>query len=92
MSLSTRRDTMEAEMATLSTFLSQPNYPGTSGPLVDKEGFPRADIDVHGVRTARHRLCCLKNDYEQIMEEIKKLIENVYSSKKGEEAGQNGNA
>lgn len=27
-------------------------------PLVDNEGFPRADIDVYQVRLARHRIIC----------------------------------
>lgn len=28
------------------------------GPLVDAEGFPRADIDLYQVRTARHIIAC----------------------------------
>ena len=28
------------------------------GPLVDAEGFPRADIDVYSVRHARHSIIC----------------------------------
>ena len=31
---------------------------GIDGPLVDKEGYPRADIDVYAVRHARHRIAC----------------------------------
>lgn len=31
-------------------------------PLVDREGFPRADIDVAGVRTARVQVIRLRND------------------------------
>ena len=27
-------------------------------PLVDDEGFPRADIDVYQVRTTRHKIIC----------------------------------
>ncbi len=27
-------------------------------PLVDREGYPRADIDVYQVRTARHKIIC----------------------------------
>lgn len=26
--------------------------------LVDSEGFPRSDIDVHAIRTARHKIIC----------------------------------
>lgn len=28
------------------------------GHLVDAEGFPRSDIDVYAVRTARNRIIC----------------------------------
>ena len=31
---------------------------GIDGPLVDEEGYPRADIDVYAVRHARHRIAC----------------------------------
>lgn len=31
---------------------------GMHGRLVDSEGFPRADIDVFAVRTARHQIIC----------------------------------
>ncbi len=41
------------------------------GQLVDSEGFPRGDIDVYSVRSARQRVLCLRNDHKHIM----KLIE-----------------
>jgi len=28
------------------------------GPLVDKEGYPRSDIDVYSVRVARNKIIC----------------------------------
>ena len=31
---------------------------GMTGKLVDNEDYPRADIDVNSVRTARHRIIC----------------------------------
>ena len=39
-------------------------------PLVDREGFPRADIDVASVRTARQRIICLRNDVRDCTEAI----------------------
>jgi 26S proteasome non-ATPase regulatory subunit 9 len=44
-------------------------------PLVDPEGFPRADIDVAGVRTARHQINCLRNDLKAVMGEMSTLLE-----------------
>lgn len=41
---------------------------------MDSEGFPRADIDVHGIRTQRSRLAKLKTDYQQISAELEKYL------------------
>ena len=41
-----------------------------TSPLVDREGFPRADIDVASVRTARQRIICLNNDVRDCSEAI----------------------
>jgi hypothetical protein len=48
-------------------------------PLVDREGFPRADIDVAGVRTARARIHRLRNDLKDAMDAIAAALENVYA-------------
>lgn len=34
------------------------NNVGMHEPLVDAEGFPRNDIDLYQVRTARHKIIC----------------------------------
>ena len=34
----------------------QQGHVGVSGPLVDNNGYPRNDIDVYAVRTARNRV------------------------------------
>ena len=39
-------------------FVLQQQDVGMDGPLVDAEGFPRADIDVYSVRHARHSIIC----------------------------------
>lgn len=44
-------------------------------PLVDPEGFPRADIDVAGVRTARSQINRLRNDLKAVMDEMSRLLE-----------------
>lgn len=49
-----------------------------STPLVDSEGFPRADIDVHAIRIARTALIRLRNDHRQLMEELGKVLEEIY--------------
>ena len=47
------REASEQELALLSAQL--PSDPGMHGPLVDSEGFPRADIDIATIRAQRQR-------------------------------------
>ncbi len=48
-------------------------------PLVDSEGFPRADVDIYAVRKARVRIIELRNDLRDVMDEIGKALEEVYA-------------
>lgn len=63
--------------------------PGLRGSLVDEEGFPRADIDVHAVREARHRLACLQTDYRAVQRRLEELVLRVHAeSDDSQAAGQ----
>ncbi len=46
------------------------------GALVDREGFPRGDVDIYVVRTARQKVLCLQNDHKSLM----KLLEVMSSN------------
>lgn len=46
-------------MVNLFTPIAQNKNVGMHGPLLDSEGFPRSDIDVVAVRTARNRIICM---------------------------------
>ena len=48
-----------------------------STPLVDTEGFPRADIDIWAIRHAIVRIIELRNDISAIVERIKSALEEV---------------
>ena len=48
-----------------------------STPLVDAEGFPRADIDIWAVRHARVRVIELQNYISAIVERIKGALQDV---------------
>ena len=61
---------MEKEIMDISEALSAGNLGGVSAPLVDAEGFPRADVDVHATRTLRNRLACLNTDHKALMVRI----------------------
>ncbi|KAG9331716.1 hypothetical protein JZ751_018371 [Albula glossodonta] len=55
---------------------------GTEGPLVDLEGYPRSDVDVYQVRTARHSISCLQNDHKAIMVEIEEALHRLHALEK----------
>lgn len=49
-------------------------------PLVDREGFPRADVDIYAVRGARKRVYELRNDLKAVMDDIQKALETIYAA------------
>ncbi|XP_072289246.1 26S proteasome non-ATPase regulatory subunit 9 isoform X2 [Eucyclogobius newberryi] len=55
---------------------------GIEGPLVDAEGFPRADVNLYQIRTARHQIACLQNDHKAIMTEIEEALHKLHAQEK----------
>ncbi|XP_018523910.1 26S proteasome non-ATPase regulatory subunit 9 [Lates calcarifer] len=55
---------------------------GVEGPLVDAEGFPRADVNLYQIRTARHNISCLQNDHKAIMAEIEEALHKLHAREK----------
>jgi 26S proteasome non-ATPase regulatory subunit 9 len=45
----------------MTFYVLQQRGVGMSEPLVDKDGYPRNDIDVYSVRKARHDINCMYN-------------------------------
>jgi len=72
-----RKDALEAELETQGSILKA-NNTDMRQPLVDRDGFPRDDLDVWAVRHARVRIIELRNDLEKLMDEIAKTLETVY--------------
>ena len=64
---------IEAQISILKT-----NSVTMQTPLVDEEGFPRADIDIYAVRGARVRIIELRNDLRDVTEAIGKALETIY--------------
>lgn len=48
---------MEANVKHASYYFLQQGV-GVEDPLVDEEGYPRADINLYQIRTARHNISC----------------------------------
>ncbi|KAI0822225.1 hypothetical protein BC628DRAFT_1327516 [Trametes gibbosa] len=76
-SLMARKDAIEAEMDAQSSVL-QSHGVTMDTPLVDAEGFPRADIDIWAVRHARVRVIELRNDHKALMDRIMVALQQVY--------------
>lgn len=75
-----QKSNLEEEIEALCSYLNQPGMPGRLEPLVDAEGFPRADIDVVAVRQTRHKLCCLETDYKALMKEIETGLHQIHAT------------
>lgn len=73
--LSAQRDAISAEMHGITQALEAPGAAGVKGLLVDAEGFPRADVDVHTVRAQRHRLAVLETDYKNLTKQLEVALQ-----------------
>ena len=51
---------------------------GVRGSLTDGHGFPRTDVDVHTVKTQRHRINCLQTDHKKLLLTIEKLMSKIF--------------
>eukprot|EP00794_Sanderia_malayensis_P010925 gene10925-12086_t len=73
-----KKDSIEKEIISFQEVLQLQNV-GMDDALVDKDGFPRADIDVHGIRIARNKIICLQNDLNAIMKQIEEGIHKAHA-------------
>lgn len=81
------KDKLEMEIVALVDDLDSRGV-GLKGPLVDAEGFPRADVDLIDVRTKRGRVAVLQNDHKSAMHGIEKLLQEVHAEARAKkEAG-----
>ena len=77
-----KKDDVEAEIKAWHEILHSNKQVGTNEPLVDKEGYPRNDIDVHQVTIARNKLAHLQNDHKSVMGEIEAALKVLHQSTK----------
>ncbi|OXB64127.1 hypothetical protein ASZ78_002057 [Callipepla squamata] len=87
-----RKDELEAQIRACYQLLEDQKGVGTDGPLVDAEGFPRADIDLYQVRTARHSIACergrggLQNDHKALMKQVEEALHQLHARDKEKHA------
>lgn len=72
-----RKQDIEAELESQISILKA-NESTLSSPLLDPNGFPRADIDIFAVRHARVKIIELRNDLKGVMDQIAKALEGIY--------------
>jgi len=82
LALDASRLKIEEEIQALVDDLQSPSSAGgisagVNSPLCDKEGYPRADIDVSSTRHKRHRLICLRNDLFAAVSALEKALHQV---------------
>jgi 26S proteasome non-ATPase regulatory subunit 9 len=76
--LMAKKELIEEEMASITKELTTSGA-GLSGTLIDNQGFPRGDIDVHQTLILRNRLNCLITDHKVLMKELESRIYEVFA-------------
>ncbi|XP_072921674.1 26S proteasome non-ATPase regulatory subunit 9 [Hemitrygon akajei] len=74
-----KKDAIEAQIKAYYDILEGQSHAGMDEPLVDVEGYPRSDIDVYQVRTARHNIICLQNDHKALMKQIEEGLHQLHA-------------
>lgn len=75
-----KRAGIEAEIEVIAGRLCGPKGPGVRESLVDKEGFPRADIDIPMARADRHRLAVLHADHKELTRSLEAIILSIHEN------------
>eukprot|EP00124_Ichthyophonus_hoferi_P005480 Ihof_evm2s805 gene=Ihof_evmTU2s805 len=77
--LLSKKEKLEAEIKKSLDTLKSQNV-GMTTPLVDREGFPRGDVDLHVVRSERHDVIMMQNDHKALMIEVEKAIHDLHAA------------
>jgi len=80
-----RKDEIEAEILAIVDELQSPGQNGQpavglKGNLVDREGFPRNDIDIMRITTMRNRHAILNTDLAELMKDIEKGLHSLHAA------------
>ncbi|KAF7346345.1 26s proteasome non-atpase regulatory subunit 9 [Mycena sanguinolenta] len=73
-----QKENIEAQLQLQAGILAVNNGSTMDSPLIDSEGFPRADIDIYAVRNARVRIIELRNDLHATMNALSLALQSVY--------------
>ncbi|XP_040842988.1 26S proteasome non-ATPase regulatory subunit 9 isoform X1 [Ochotona curzoniae] len=81
-----RKEELEAQIKAYYDVLEGQKGVGMDEPLVDCEGYPRADVDLYQVRTARHNIICLQNDHKAVMKQVEEALHQLHAHDKEKQA------
>ncbi|XP_040106685.1 26S proteasome non-ATPase regulatory subunit 9 [Oryx dammah] len=81
-----RKEEIEAQIKANYEVLETQKGIGMNEPLVDCEGYPRADVDLYQVRTARHNIVCLQNDHKAVMKQVEDALHQLHARDKEKQA------
>ncbi|KAL4434406.1 hypothetical protein ABPG75_000847 [Micractinium tetrahymenae] len=84
--LEQQRSGIEGEIALRSARLEAAGV-GMQAPLVDAEGFPRADVDVAAIRADRHAIITLTNDFKACSRQMEQLLHALHAQSRSGQAG-----
>ena len=73
------KNVMEGEIAVLVETVYM-------GELIDADGFPRADVDIHAVVGQRQRLARLQNDHSALMGSIETALQQLHQQQRTDTA------
>ncbi len=77
--LESERAGLEAEAAAAAARLDAAGV-GAAAPLVDAEGFPRADVDVAACRADRHLLAVLSTDHKALSARLEAALHALHAA------------
>ncbi|KAB1255261.1 26S proteasome non-ATPase regulatory subunit 9 [Camelus dromedarius] len=81
-----RKEEIEAQIKANYDVLESQKDVGMNEPLVDREGYPRSDVDLYQVRTARHNIVCLQNDHKAVMKQVEEALHQLHARDKEKQA------
>ncbi|CAH2097837.1 unnamed protein product [Euphydryas editha] len=72
------KDKIDSELCDVNCLLEK-NNTGIQDSIIERLGFARNNIDIYKVRHSRHKIICLKNSHNNIMEVIKRNLNEAQS-------------
>ncbi|KAJ7672730.1 hypothetical protein B0H17DRAFT_947553 [Mycena rosella] len=73
-----QKESIEAQLHDQASILSSNAGSTLDSPLIDADGFPRADIDIYAVRNARIRIIELRNDLAAVNNNLAIALQAVF--------------